>query len=111
MLVIPDLATDPRTADNALVTAEPRIRFYAGARIKAADGTPIGSLCVIDTVPRPRGLTMVQSAALEGLAFECFATNRTRVSDAPAVDAPLLRLTVNTDVSTGRLASRRMTAS
>jgi len=79
VLVIPDLAADPRTSANALVTGDPRIRFYAGARIKAGDGTPIGSLCVIDTVPRPRGLTPAQSAALEGLAFECSSLIAARI--------------------------------
>lgn len=31
LLVIPDLAADPRTRTNPLVTGEPGIRFYAGA--------------------------------------------------------------------------------
>ncbi|RZI58517.1 MAG: GAF domain-containing protein, partial [Zymomonas sp.] len=31
LLVIPDLAADPRTADNPLVAGEPHLRFYAGA--------------------------------------------------------------------------------
>ncbi len=82
LLVIPDLAADPRTSDNTLVTGEPRIRFYAGAKIEAADGTPIGSLCVIDTEPRPEGLTPVQAAALEGLAVDCSAMIAKRAAPA-----------------------------
>ena len=68
LLVIPDLATDPRTRDNTLVTAGPRIRFYAGARLETPDGEALGTLCVIDDRPRPEGLNDEQAAHLERLA-------------------------------------------
>lgn len=67
-LVIPDLAADHRTRDNTLVTGEPNIRFYAGALLNSADGVPIGTLCVIDTKPRPDGLSRAQLLGLEALA-------------------------------------------
>ena len=67
LLVIPDLGVDPRTRGNALATGEPRIRFYAGAKLATPDGTPLGSLCVLDTVPRPNGLTREQERALAAL--------------------------------------------
>jgi GAF domain-containing protein len=38
LFVIPDLKTDPRTADNPLVTGPPRIRFYAGAPLRTSSG-------------------------------------------------------------------------
>lgn len=68
ILIIPDLTLDPRTRDNTLVTGEPFIRFYAGAVLKAANGVAIGTLCVIDTVPRPDGLTPQQRSGLQALA-------------------------------------------
>ncbi|MFF9553300.1 GAF domain-containing protein [Methylobacterium fujisawaense] len=70
LLIVPDLAADPRTADNPLVTGEPFIRFYAGAPLHAPDGQVLGSLCVIDTVPRPQGLTPEQQEDLRILAAQ-----------------------------------------
>lgn len=67
-LVIPDLSTDPRTMDNPLVLDGPRIRFYAGALLRAPNGEPLGTLCVIDDKPRPEGLTDVQLSCLQALA-------------------------------------------
>ena len=68
LLVISDLAQDERTCRNPLVTGASHLRFYAGAPLRRADGRTIGSLCAIDTVPRPQGLTPVQAATLRSLA-------------------------------------------
>ena len=67
-LHIPDLTQDPRTRDNTLVTGPPFLRFYAGASLITASGEAIGTICVIDTSPRPGGLSPAQIAALEALA-------------------------------------------
>ena len=67
-LNIPDLTLDARTRDNSLVTGEPFIRFYAGAPLIAASGLVIGTICVIDTVPRSGGLDVGQITAIEALA-------------------------------------------
>ncbi len=52
ILVIPDAAKDQRFADNPLVDDSPDIRFYAGCPLKAADGSKLGTLCIIDQQPR-----------------------------------------------------------
>ena len=80
LLVIPDLAVDPRTRDNALVTCEPHIRFYAGARLETPEGDALGALCVIDTNPRPGGLTADQASSLEALARQVMAQMQLRRS-------------------------------
>lgn len=67
-MVIPDTLDDPRTNCNPLVTGEPYLRFYAGELLKTSDGLPLGTLCVLDTKPRPEGLTPQQQFALKTLA-------------------------------------------
>lgn len=52
VMVIPDARSDPRFACNPLVSADNGIRFYAGAILRTPAGLPIGTMCVLDTVPR-----------------------------------------------------------
>ena len=77
LLIVPDLAADPRTAENPLVTGAPFIRFYAGAPLRI-DGQVLGSLCVIDTQPRPDGLTSDQQDDLRSLAAQVVIQLRMR---------------------------------
>ena len=55
-------------ADNPLVTGPPHVRFYAGQPLVSDDGAPLGALCVVDTEPRPEGLSDFQREGLEVLA-------------------------------------------
>jgi diguanylate cyclase len=71
VFIVGDAGVDPRFANNALVTGDPRIRFYAGAPIVMADGHSMGTVCVIDTVPRV--LDAAQIAALRALARQVTA--------------------------------------
>ncbi len=75
-MVVPDATLDPRFADNPQVTHEPFIRFYAGVPLKSDDGVPLGSLCVIDTVPHPEGLTVLQQQGLSTLGEAVMARLR-----------------------------------
>jgi two-component sensor histidine kinase len=73
VMVLPDAAADPRFADNAMVTGPPYVRFYAGAPLITPDGHPLGALCVIDSKPRPEGLTELQTETMTVLARQVMA--------------------------------------
>ncbi|WP_312488094.1 sensor histidine kinase [Massilia timonae] len=55
VMVVADACKDARFADSALVRGESAVRFYAGSPIDIGDGTRIGTLCIIDRVPREFG--------------------------------------------------------
>ena len=75
VMVVPDATQDTRFADFDAVTGGLGVRFYAGAPLVTTDGIPLGSLCVIDTVPR-EGLTALQRQGLATLAENVMARLR-----------------------------------
>jgi anti-sigma regulatory factor (Ser/Thr protein kinase) len=66
LFVVPDASKDPRFSANPFVVSDPKIRFYAGAPYTSSDGHPLGTLCVVDMVPRQ--LTSSQKNALLALS-------------------------------------------
>ena len=65
-LVIPDVVSDPAHAGNPACANG--VRFYAGTPLLTPDGKVIGTLCVLDGVPRPQGLSETHLDALAALA-------------------------------------------
>lgn len=70
-LIVPNALEDERFATNPLVLLDPNIRFYAGVPLVTPSSCPIGTLCVIDRVPRQ--LTSQQLAALQVLGRQVIA--------------------------------------
>lgn len=64
---IADASKDKRFSDNPLVINEPHIRFYAGRPLAAANGSKLGTLCIIDR--QPRTLSGQDKALLNDLAM------------------------------------------
>ena len=74
---IPDASTDPRTADNPLVTCHNGIRFYAGAPLVLHNELALGTLCVFDT--KPLVLNAAQQKTLLQLADQAVLLMNSRV--------------------------------
>jgi GAF domain-containing protein len=66
VFVVPDTLNDERFRNNPLVVSEPNVRFYAGAPLIDGEGNALGTICVIDRVPREFGTE--QQAALKALS-------------------------------------------
>ena len=57
-----DASLDPRFAGHPAVLSGPNIRFYAGAPLRDAAGTPLGALCVLDNKARAAPDTRTRSS-------------------------------------------------
>lgn len=66
LMEVNDAMQDARFKTNALVTGDPGIRFYAGAPLITSSGHALGTLCVIDRVPKK--LTAEQKQHLQTLS-------------------------------------------
>ena len=71
LFVVPDTHHDKRFADTPLAIDGSQIRFYAGAALLTSEGDTLGTLCVIDQVPRQ--LTKDQQDALWALSRQVIA--------------------------------------
>lgn len=65
LFIVRDALQDPRFAKNPFVVSDPKIRFYAAVPLVAPNDCAIGTLCVIDRIPRD--LTPDQKEAMQAL--------------------------------------------
>jgi two-component system, cell cycle sensor histidine kinase and response regulator CckA len=66
ILIIPDTLVDERFATSSVVTSAPYVRFYAGIPLITPEEYVIGTLCVVDLVPRQ--LTPEQVDSLKAIS-------------------------------------------
>jgi anti-sigma regulatory factor (Ser/Thr protein kinase) len=78
LYVVSDATSHEQFKENPFVTGDPGIRFYAGAPLITPDGQALGTLCVLDRVPRT--LTPAQVDALEALRRQVQAQLQLRVN-------------------------------
>jgi diguanylate cyclase (GGDEF)-like protein/PAS domain S-box-containing protein len=82
-LHIADASCDPRFSDNPLVTGPPYIRFYCGVPLLSLERQSVGTLCLIDRVPRKLSeLQMEILADLAHIAEELFQRRQLAINSA-----------------------------
>jgi signal transduction histidine kinase len=52
-LIVPDTTAHPEFRDTPMVAGPPHIRFYVGVPLRTPDGLRVGTLCAMDSTPRP----------------------------------------------------------
>jgi PAS domain S-box-containing protein len=83
-LVVTDALLDDRFADNPLVTGDPHVRSYLGMPLRTPEGFVVGTLCLMDRVPREiagaqRGaLDLLSRQIVDQLEFRRQALERER---------------------------------
>lgn len=96
-LIVRDALTDPRFNDNPIVQGAPHIRFYAGIPLLSSTGLALGTLCVVDYVPRT--LSDVQLRMLNNLAeiARREIINREFALNAQAVSTESQRMSIESE--------------
>lgn len=79
LLVVPDCSCDERFAQMPVVKGAPFVKFYAGMPLINREGHHLGSLCVVDFVPR-EGLSLEQREAMRCLSRHVVALTELRRS-------------------------------
>lgn len=96
VMVVHDATADERFRDNPLVVGAPAIRFYAGAPLITPEGQRLGTLCIIDTVPRVFSkkdgsrLAAIAKSVMQALVWRHESRERERIAIVAAEQSELL---------------------
>ncbi|MBN3869443.1 GAF domain-containing protein [Nostoc sp. JL33] len=89
-VVVPDTLADEKLANNPVVTGYPYVRFYAGVPLITPKGDMLGTLCVIDQVPRELSQKQVEAfVALSRLVIDQLELRR-HVAEVSQVSEKLM---------------------
>jgi hypothetical protein len=81
VLIVRDLARDPRFANNPWLK-ERGLRFYAGVPLRGPNGFPVGALSILDT--QPHDMTPMEQDLLKMIAADVMEQiKRHRIPDTP----------------------------
>jgi CheY-like chemotaxis protein/GAF domain-containing protein len=78
--IINDATEDFRFANHPFVIGPAHLRFYAAAPLVSPEGYRLGAFCLVDSKPRPQGLTEFEKATLKdmaSLAMEAIGNHKT----------------------------------
>ena len=111
LYVVPDARNNATFRDNPFVAAEDGIRFYAGAPLVTPQGYALGTLCVLDKVPRT--LTPEQVEALDALRRQAEAQLELRANlfELEARRSPIATAPKRPRSSSSKSCARRSTTS
>ena len=103
ILIVPDTRSDPRFACMPFAISEPGLRFYAGAPLVTQDGFNLGTLCLLDSKPRPK-LTSGEEATLKDLAAMVVDELELRLAaqKIATMDAALIEVTQGVSAAIGQ---------
>jgi len=96
VMVVHDAAADERFCKNPLVVGAPGIRFYAGAPLITPEGQRLGTLSIIDTMPRVFSsrdalrLAAIAKSVMQALVWRLESRERERIAVIAADQAELL---------------------
>ncbi|VXD18702.1 GAF domain-containing protein [Planktothrix paucivesiculata] len=76
LMIVPDTLKDERFIDHPMVISEPKIRFYAGFPLINDQGFALGTLCVMDVMPR--NLAQSQTESLKLINYQIIRQLNTR---------------------------------
>ncbi|MEH2416707.1 GAF domain-containing protein [Nostoc sp.] len=89
-VIVSDTLADEKLANNPVVTGYPYVRFYAGVPLITPKGDMLGTLCVIDQVPRELSQKQVEAfVALSRLVIDQLELRR-HVAEVSEVSEKLM---------------------
>lgn len=87
IVIVPDALADQNLAKNLVVISDPYVRFYAGVPLITPQGDMLGTLCVIDRIPRELSQKQVEAlVTLGGLVIDQLELRRNVVAVARISD-------------------------